>query len=203
MEPKAIFPNWPVDAVRPSARIEGAALAVFELALEQPTGRPTSARQIAEKYGLSERFLTQILQRLRRYGIVETERGAFGGFRLSIDPAELPLGFVFAAAETPFSPGGSSGSSTFSQPLPDAPRVADDSDGESTPKTFGKSAVVDKRRKVAPPDASENDAAQAIRLLFDRIWRDAEAKRQEFLNEIMFSDLIADARPAPQSNFAI
>ncbi|MBQ8285861.1 MAG: Rrf2 family transcriptional regulator, partial [Thermoguttaceae bacterium] len=101
METRTSVPFWPSETARPSARAECAALAVFELALERPSGRPTSARKIAEKYGLSERFLTQALQRLRRYGIVETERGSFGGFRLIADPAELTLGFVVAAVEAP------------------------------------------------------------------------------------------------------
>ncbi len=185
MNIKAIIPDWPVDAPRPSARVEGAALAVFELALERPTGRPTSARRIAEKYGLSERFLTQILQRLRRRGIVETTRGAFGGFRLLIDPAELTLGFVLTAAAPSPQP---ANSAAF--------------DGQTSPKAFGKDGATDKRRKIVPASV-ENDAAQATRALFDRVWNAAEAKRQEFLNEIRFSDLIADARTPEPADFAI
>ncbi|MBR4834958.1 MAG: Rrf2 family transcriptional regulator [Thermoguttaceae bacterium] len=181
---KTIIPDWPIAATRPSARIEGAALAVYELALERPTGRPTAARQIAEKYGLSERFLTQILQRLRRRGIVETTRGAFGGFRLLIDPAELTLGFVLTAVETPAPPANST-----------------ESDAKASKKAFGKDGETDKRRKTVSANV-ESAAAQATRLLFDRVWTDAEAKRQEFLNEIRFSDLIA-ARPSEPANFAI
>ncbi len=186
---------WPSETARPSARAECAALAVFELALERPTGRPTSARKIAEKYGLSERFLTQVLQRLRRFGIVETERGSFGGFRLIADPAELTLGFVVAAAET--SPPSLPKAPTSEQSEP--PSLAADS---PEAPAFGKNRATDKRRKVVDSTATDASAV-ATRALFDRAWRDAETKRQEFLNAILISDLLADARKDAPVDFTI
>lgn len=194
MEPRTSVPFWPSETARPSARAECAALAVFELALERPTGRPTSARRIAEKYGLSERFLTQVLQRLRRFGIVETERGSFGGFRLIADPAELTLGFVVAAAETAPPP---PKTSTSERPEPPSP-VADSTESPA----FGKNRATDKRRKVVDSTATDASAV-ATRALFDRAWRDAETKRQEFLNAILISDLLADARKDAPVDFTI
>lgn len=189
MDSKSSFPTWSVDAARPSARAECAALAVFELALERPTGRPTSARKIAEKYGLSERFLTQVLQRLRRFGIVETARGSFGGFRLIADPAELTLGLVVAAAETP----------------PTKPKEAESNERQAendASPAFGKDRATDKRRKIVPATSS-NVEADATRALFDRAWRDAETKRQEFLNAILISELLETARKSAPVNFTI
>lgn len=194
MESKPPFPTWPIDAARPSARAECAALAVFELALERPTGRPTSARKIAEKYGLSERFLTQVLQRLRRFGIVETERGSFGGFRLIADPAELTLGFVVAAAETPpQSRKSEKAERQNAKPENAAPTKA---------PAFGKDRATDKRRKVVDSTATDASAV-ATRARFDRAWREAETKRQEFLNAILISDLLADAQKGAPVNFTI
>lgn len=194
METRTSVPFWPSETARPSARAECAALAVFELALERPTGRPTSARKIAEKYGLSERFLTQVLQRLRRFGIVETERGSFGGFRLIADPAELTLGFVVAAAETSPTP---PQKSTPEQSEPSSPDAA-----SPEAPAFGKNRATDKRRKVVDSTATDASAV-ATRVLFDRAWRDAEAKRQEFLNAILISDLLADARKNAPVDFTI
>lgn len=194
MEPRTSVPFWPSETARPSARAECAALAVFELALERPTGRPTSARKIAEKYGLSERFLTQVLQRLRRFGIVETERGSFGGFRLIADPAELTLGFVVAAAETAPPP---QKTSTSERPEPPSPFA----DSPESP-AFGKNRATDKRRKVVDSTATDASAV-ATRALFDRAWRDAETKRQEFLNTILISDLLAAARKDAPVDFTI
>lgn len=196
MEPQTFVPFEPSETARPSARAECAALAVFELALERPTGRPTSARKIAEKYGLSERFLTQVLQRLRRFGIVETERGSFGGFRLIADPAELTLGFVVAAAETPPS------SSSPKTPTPEQTESSFPAADASKAPAFGKNRATDKRRKVVDSTASDASAA-ATRALFDRAWRDAETKRQEFLNAILISDLLDDARKGAPANFII
>ncbi len=196
MKPQTLLAQpWPSETARPSARAEGAALAVFELALERPTGRPTSARKIAQKYGLSERFLTQVLQRLRRFGIVETERGSFGGFRLIADPAELTLGFVVAAAET--SPTPPKKTPTSERPEPSSP----DAVSTETP-AFGKNRATDKRRKVVDSTATDASAV-ATRALFDRAWRDAETKRQEFLNAILISDLLDDARKGAPVDFTI
>ena len=195
MEQQTFVQPWPPEAPRPSARAECAALAVFELAVERPTGRPTSARKIAEKYGLSERFLTQALQRLRRFGIVGTERGSFGGFRLIADPAELTLGFVVAAVEAP--PPSSKKTATSEQTETRSP------DAVSTEApAFGKNRATDKRRKVVDSTATDASAV-ATRALFDRAWRDAETKRQEFLNAILISDLLAAARKDAPVDFTI
>jgi Rrf2 family protein len=188
METRPSVQNWPAEAARPSARAECAALAVFELALERPTGRPTTARKIAEKYGLSERFLTQILQRLRRFGIVETARGSFGGFRLTVDPAELTLGFVVAAAETP-------------PPPPKKTSTAEEAESTEAP-AFGKNRATDKRRKVVDSTATDASAVET-RALFERAWQDAETKRQEFLNAILISDILADAQKGAPVDFTI
>ncbi|MBR2005743.1 MAG: Rrf2 family transcriptional regulator [Thermoguttaceae bacterium] len=195
METRTSVPFWPSETARPSARAECAALAVFELALERPSGRPTSARKIAEKYGLSERFLTQALQRLRRFGIVATERGSFGGFRLIADPAELTLGFVVAAVEAP--PPSPKKTSTAEQ----AESPSSDAAATEAP-AFGKNRATDKRRKVVDSTAADASAV-ATRALFDRAWRDAETKRQEFLNAILISDLLADARKDAPVDFTI
>ncbi|MBQ9799149.1 MAG: Rrf2 family transcriptional regulator [Thermoguttaceae bacterium] len=195
MEPRTSVQFEPSETARPSARAECAALAVFELAVERPTGRPTSARKIAEKYGLSERFLTQALQRLRRFGIVETERGSFGGFRLIADPAELTLGFVVAAVEAPSSPP----KKTSTAEQAESPSL----DAASTEApAFGKNRATDKRRKVVDSTATDASAV-ATRALFDRAWRDAETKRQEFLNAILISDLLDDARQGAPVDFII
>ena len=195
MEPRTSVQFEPSETARPSARAECAALAVFELAVERPTGRPTSARKIAEKYGLSERFLTQALQRLRRFGIVETERGSFGGFRLIADPAELTLGFVVAAVEAP----PPSPKKTKSPEQAESPSL----DAASTEApAFGKNRATDKRRKVVDSTATDASAV-ATRALFDRAWRDAETKRQEFLNAILISDLLDDARQGAPVDFII
>lgn len=44
--------------------------------------RPTSLKQVAERQGLSQQYLEQIFAVLRRAGVVDSVRGAHGGYRV-------------------------------------------------------------------------------------------------------------------------
>ncbi len=63
--------------------------AVLELALD-PT-RQLTAGEIAEKYGISAHHLAKVLRDLRRGGMVDSVRGAGGGFRFAGDAKRLTL----------------------------------------------------------------------------------------------------------------
>ncbi len=63
--------------------------------------RPMSARQIAEQYGLPLPLLMQLLKDLHRAGLVESVRGAAGGYYLAVSPDEITLTSVIAAIEDP------------------------------------------------------------------------------------------------------
>ena len=60
---------------------------------------PVTLSVLAGMQGVSEAYLEQLLRFLRRAGIVETVRGAAGGYRLCCAPAELDVGRVLAALE--------------------------------------------------------------------------------------------------------
>jgi Rrf2 family transcriptional regulator, cysteine metabolism repressor len=45
--------------------------------------RPTSLKTIADRQGLSQQYLEQIFAALRRGGVVESIRGAHGGYRVA------------------------------------------------------------------------------------------------------------------------
>lgn len=68
--------------------------------------RPTSLKQVAERQGLSQQYLEQIFAVLRRGGVVESVRGARGGYRVSrpfdqvraLDVVELLEGTVAPVA---------------------------------------------------------------------------------------------------------
>lgn len=55
---------------------------------------PCRAQDIAEKTDIPANYLSKILHQLGRHGIVDSERGRYGGFRLSRDPRELSLAQV-------------------------------------------------------------------------------------------------------------
>ncbi len=82
-----------------SAKTEYACLAVLELAAKFGSDEPVRVRTIADLQGIPSPFLVQILLQLKSAGIVESTRGAAGGYRLARDPATLSLGEVVAIIE--------------------------------------------------------------------------------------------------------
>lgn len=65
-----------------------AALAIAEMGAD---GRPVRAHEVAEALSLPSNYLAKILQALARSGILESERGRRGGFRLARHPSEVKL----------------------------------------------------------------------------------------------------------------
>lgn len=82
-----------------SAKTEYACLALLRLAVEYAGGQPLQGRRLAAEEGIPEGFLTQILQQLKRLGLVTSVRGAAGGYRLTEPPEETTLGEVIALLE--------------------------------------------------------------------------------------------------------
>jgi len=60
---------------------------------------PVAARELAEAERLPADYVEQILLRLRRGGIVESVRGARGGYYLARDPASISVRDVMTASE--------------------------------------------------------------------------------------------------------
>jgi Rrf2 family protein len=87
-----------------SAKTEYACIAVLELALHYDAEKPLRVRDIAEANGIPSRFLVQILLQLKSAGIVVSERGATGGYRLAREPDQLSLADVMLASEAQLAP---------------------------------------------------------------------------------------------------
>ncbi len=62
-------------------------------------GPPVAARDISESERLPGDYVEQILLRLRRAGLVDSVRGARGGYRLARDPALISVHDVMQACE--------------------------------------------------------------------------------------------------------
>jgi Rrf2 family transcriptional regulator, iron-sulfur cluster assembly transcription factor len=60
---------------------------------------PVAARELADQERLPADYVEQILLRLRRAGLVESVRGAKGGYLLAREPAEISVRDVMAASE--------------------------------------------------------------------------------------------------------
>jgi len=61
--------------------------------------QPIAARDISESERLPGDYVEQILLRLRRAGLVESVRGARGGYRLARSPEEISVHDVMAACD--------------------------------------------------------------------------------------------------------
>ena len=83
-----------------STRGDYAARALLSLALHGD-GAPTSVRDIAERTGLPQPYLEQILLALKGAGLVRSKRGVGGGYVLARPPAEITLGEVVSAVDGP------------------------------------------------------------------------------------------------------
>jgi len=80
-------------------KTEYALIALSHLAAEPE--RLASAREIADTYRIPLPVLTNILKTLNRSELVESERGAKGGYRLAKDPGEIKLSMLISAIEGP------------------------------------------------------------------------------------------------------
>jgi Rrf2 family protein len=77
--------------MRISAKAEYACLAVLELAARYNTGEPVRIKTIADEHAIPIRFLVQILLQLKGAGIVNSTRGAAGGYQLEKPPSKISL----------------------------------------------------------------------------------------------------------------
>jgi Rrf2 family iron-sulfur cluster assembly transcriptional regulator len=91
-------------AVKVSTRGDYACRALLSLALHAAPGDaapPTSVRDIAERTGLPQPYLEQILLALKGAGLVRSKRGVGGGYVLAREPAAITLGDIVSAVDGP------------------------------------------------------------------------------------------------------
>ncbi len=62
---------------------------------------PIQARAIARRHGIPARFLEQILHAMKKAGLVESQRGAQGGYLLTHEPAAMSIADIVEALEGP------------------------------------------------------------------------------------------------------
>ena len=74
--------------------------AMVDIAIEYGSGGSRlSVNQLAEKQGVSVAYLEQIIAALKKAGLVESARGASGGYTLSRPPQDIYVGEVLRALE--------------------------------------------------------------------------------------------------------
>jgi Rrf2 family transcriptional regulator, cysteine metabolism repressor len=90
--------------MRLSAKTEYAIKAMLDLALHASEGI-VSIQAIAARQAIPQRYLEQVLLRLKGAGLLSSRRGAAGGYHLTKSPHEITVGAVLRAvegAEPPF-----------------------------------------------------------------------------------------------------
>lgn len=68
--------------------------AATDLAEQWDRDAAALVREIADRTGIPRNYLSKILHQLARDGVVVSERGRTGGFRLARDPAETTLAAI-------------------------------------------------------------------------------------------------------------
>ncbi len=68
----------------------------------EDAGRPVAISQIAEAEGLSPQYAAKLMRQLRLGGLVESVRGADGGYRLTRDASETTVWEVLEVLGGPF-----------------------------------------------------------------------------------------------------
>lgn len=79
--------------------------AMYDLALNYNIQfpEPVSLKSIASRQGISEHYLEQLMGKLRRAGLVQSIRGAMGGYFLKRSPQEITVGEIIRVMEGPIS----------------------------------------------------------------------------------------------------
>jgi Rrf2 family protein len=86
--------------MRVSAKVDYAVRAGVELAAAAD-GRPVKGDRIAQSQEIPLKFLENILLDLKHAGLVQSQRGADGGYWLARSPEEISLADVIRAVEGP------------------------------------------------------------------------------------------------------
>jgi Rrf2 family transcriptional regulator, cysteine metabolism repressor len=87
--------------MRLSAKAQYACVAMIDLACSHGDPSPVHLKDIADKHGISQRFLVQILLQLKGAGLVDSTRGASGGYLLAKPPDQISLADIVHAIDQP------------------------------------------------------------------------------------------------------
>ena len=76
---------------------------MLDLALNN-TGECIKVKEIANRQGISEKYLEQIIAVLNKAGYVKSVRGAQGGYRIAREPKEYTVGMILRLTEGSLAP---------------------------------------------------------------------------------------------------
>lgn len=76
---------------------------MLDLALHN-TGDYITIKSIAQRQGISDKYLEQIITQLSRAGFVKSTRGSQGGYRLTREPKDYTVGSILKLIEGSLAP---------------------------------------------------------------------------------------------------
>ncbi|PHS38278.1 MAG: [Fe-S]-binding protein [Robiginitomaculum sp.] len=82
-----------------TAKARYAVMAITDIAVSSKNGGAVSLSDISVRQAISLAFLEQLFGKLRKAGLVDSERGALGGYKLAGAPAKIHIGAVMRAVE--------------------------------------------------------------------------------------------------------
>ncbi|MGQ0809812.1 MAG: RrF2 family transcriptional regulator [Nitrospiraceae bacterium] len=90
--------------MRVSLRSSYAIMAAIDLAIHRNGTAPIQARAIARRQAIPARFLEQVLNAMKKAGLVTSLRGAQGGYLLNKHASEVSLADILEALDGSLSP---------------------------------------------------------------------------------------------------
>ena len=76
---------------------------MIDLAMHENEGY-ISIKSISQRQGISEKYLEQIIKMLSKNSLVESTRGAQGGYKLTKKPSEYTVGEILRVTEGSLAP---------------------------------------------------------------------------------------------------
>ena len=76
---------------------------MIDLAMRENEGY-ISIKSISQRQGISEKYLEQIIKLLSKNGLVESTRGAQGGYKLTKKPSQYTVGEILRVCEGSLAP---------------------------------------------------------------------------------------------------
>ena len=86
--------------MRLSTKIRYGIIGIFDIAYHND-GKITHVKDIARRQGISEKYLEQIFYRLKKKGVLNSDRGPKGGYYLAISPEKITLFDIIEAINGP------------------------------------------------------------------------------------------------------
>ncbi len=93
------FPVWWDSLMKISQKLEYACRALAQLARRHDGRTLTRLEELAQREAVSANFLVQILNDLRRAGLIDSRRGKTGGYLLAREPESITLRHVVDAVD--------------------------------------------------------------------------------------------------------